>query len=237
MGKEIPHVQQASLILPQEAVRSAKAAAVGTNTDFKSLLASALSESRHNPHAQNKRSSAAGAYQFTERTWLDLMRRYGGQLGQAEAASKITVKDGKPTVADPEERHAILAMRSDTDLAASLAARYSDENRAHLGRSLGHKPSENEVRMAYLLGAHGATKLLKAARLTPDTPADQLVPAAVKSNPGLFRTRDGTVKTAKEAVASLSQHFDRAMRQVKGAMGTKVSDATPFLGIPTDEVG
>ncbi|HZS85391.1 MAG TPA: hypothetical protein VFA50_21160 [Stellaceae bacterium] len=234
MAKPIVHAHTARTPLPQEAIRSAKAAAAGTKTDFRSLLASSLSESRHNPHARNTRSSAAGAYQFTERTWLDLMRRHGAALGEGEAAARITVENGKPVVADPAARQAILDLRSDTRLAAKMAALYSDENRAALGRSLGHRPSENEVRMAYLLGAHGATKLIKAAAETPDMPADRLVPSAVRSNPGLFRSADGTVKTASEAVASLSRHFDRALHQVKSAIGTQVSDAAP-LGIPSEE--
>src|SRR5438105_9463833 len=100
--------------LPVEAVRSAKAAAAGTKTDFRSLLASSLAESRHDPAAHNSRSSAAGAFQFTERTWLSLVQRHGAALGQGEAAAKITVQDGKPSIADPADRAAILALRSDS---------------------------------------------------------------------------------------------------------------------------
>jgi hypothetical protein len=234
MSKPVAHTHHVRLTLPQDAVRTAKAGAAGTKTDFKSLLASSLSESRHNPNARNTRSTAAGAYQFTERTWLDLIRRHGAEVGQADAAAKITVENGKPVVADPVERTAILNLRADTDVAAKLAARYSDENRKALGKSLGHKPSENEVRMAYLLGAHGAAKLIKAASQSPDTPADRLVPAAVRSNPGLFRQHDGTVKTASEAVISLGKHFDRSMHLVKSAIGAQLSDAGP-IGVPTDE--
>jgi hypothetical protein len=220
-------------------VSTAKAAAAGTKTDFKSLLASALSESRHNPNAHNTRSSAAGAFQFTERTWLGLLRKYGGSLGQADAAAKIAMVDGKPTVADPADRTALLALRSDTGLAGSLAARYSDENRTYLAKSLGRKPSENEVRMAYLLGGRGASRLLKAASTEPDITVDKLIPAAVHSNPGLFRAAGGGVKTAQQAVASLEHHFDAALGRVNAAVGTKVSDATPADAtgglVPTDD--
>jgi len=228
-------------ILPADAVRTAKAAAAGTKTDFKSLLASSLSESRHDPNAHNKRSSAAGAYQFTERTWLALLHKYGGSLGQADAAGKIDIVAGKPTVADPADRTALLALRSDTQLAGSLAARYSDENRSYLAKALGRKPSENEVRIAYLLGANGATRLLKAASTAPDTAVDKLIPAAVRSNPGLFRDAGGGVKTAQQAVASLERHFDAALNRVKSAVGsTKLSEALPAelpAGlVPTDDL-
>src|ERR1700731_3964988 len=153
MSKLVSHHTAPRVALPEDAVRVAKASAAGTKTDFKSLLASSLSESRHDPAAQNKRSTAAGADQFTERTWLSLLHRHGAKLGQADAAAKITVEAGKPSVADPADRAALLALRSNTELAGALAARYSDENRASLTRTLGHKPSDNEVRIAYLLGA------------------------------------------------------------------------------------
>ena len=232
MPKPIHHAAAAQL--PTGVERAARNAASGTKTDFKSLLASSLSESRHNPLAQNKRSSATGAYQFTERTWLDLMRRYGAALGQGDAAAKITVKDGKPSVDDPANRASILALRSDSTLAGALAARYSDENRAALGKSLGRKVNENEVRIAYLLGATGASRLLRAAHDHPGIGVDKVVPSAVRSNPGLFRHANGTVKTAGQAVASLVRHFDGEMRQVKSAVGTRVSSAEPAI-VPVDD--
>jgi hypothetical protein len=217
-------------------VTVAKAAAAGTKTDFRSLLASSLSESRHNPHAKNPRSSAAGAFQFTERTWLDLVRRHGAALGHAKEAAKVTVSaKGAPTVADPAERKAILALRSDTRFAGALAARYSDENRTALTRSLGRKVSENEVRMAYLLGAGGAARVLKAAKERPGVTVDKLIPSAVHSNPSLFVNPGGGVKTAKEAVAALERRFDAASRHVAR---TKLSAADPAqIGIPTDDEG
>src|SRR5260221_11340234 len=93
MSKPIHHAAAAQLPIGVE--RAARDAASGTKTDFKSLLASSLSESRHNPLAENKRSSATGAYQFTDRTWRDLVRRYGARFAQGDAAPKTTVKNAK----------------------------------------------------------------------------------------------------------------------------------------------
>src|SRR5260370_3795640 len=211
MSKPIHHAAAAQLPVGVEG--AARNAASGTKTDFKSLLASSLSGSRHNPLAQNKRSSATGAYQFTERTWLDLVRRYGAALGQGDAAAKITVKDGKPSVDDPADRASILALRSDSTLAGALAARYSDENRTALGKSLGRKVNENEVRIAYLLGATGASRLLRAAHDHPGLAVDKVVPSAVRSNPGLFHQATGSVQTAGEAVASRGRPVDGRKRR------------------------
>jgi hypothetical protein len=231
MSKPIHHTTPVQL--PVGVERAAREAASGTKTDFKALLASSLSESRHDPQAKNRRSSATGAFQFTERTWLDLMRRYGGALGQGDAAAKITVTNGKPTVADPTDRTAILALRSDSTFAGALAARYSDENRTALSKNLGRKASENEVRIAYLLGATGAGRLLRAAKDHPGIAVDKIVPAAVRSNPTLFRQPNGTAKTASDAVASLERHFDGEMNRVKNAV-TRLSAADPVL-VPVDD--
>jgi hypothetical protein len=220
--------------LPAEVVRAARNAAAGTKTDFKTLLASSLSESRHDPQAHNRRSSATGAFQFTERTWLDLVRRHGAALGHGDAAAKITVTNGKPGVAEPADRASILALRSDSGFAGALAARYSDENRAALGKHLGRKVSENEVRIAYLLGASGAGRLLRAAQDHPGISVYKIVPAAVRSNPGLFRRPDGAAKTAGEAVAALERHFDGEMHRVKTAIGTRLSSVQPVV-VPVDD--
>ena len=217
------HHHAVRLHLPADTVRVAKEATSGTKTDFRSLLASSLQESHLDASAKNKHSTATGAYQFTERTWLDLMRRHGAELGQADAAAQITVKDGTPAVADAETRASILALRSDSGLAGAMAARYFEENRASLGRSLGRKPSDNEVRMAYFLGAHGAAHLIKAAQNHPDVGADKIVASAVKHNPGLFHNHDGSVASAREAVARLNRHFDATLAKVKGALGHELS--------------
>jgi hypothetical protein len=217
------HVRTAHASVSSEAIRLAKAASAGTGTDFRSLLASGLQESHYDPTAQNRRSSAAGAFQFTDRTWLDLVHRHGAELGHADEAAQVTEKGGAPSVADPATRQRILALRSDTPFAGALAARYFDENRAHLAKSLGKEPSENEVRMAYLLGASGATHLIKAAETTPSVPSSHVVPSAVRRNPRLFHNKDGSVKTAAEAVASLNRHFDAAAERIDRAVEMKLS--------------
>jgi hypothetical protein len=224
-----PAHHAAPVPLPADEVRLAKEAAAGTGTDFRALLASSLQESHYAPTARNSRSSAAGAYQFTERTWLDLMRRHGGELGQANLAAQISVKNGAPHVTDPGTRASILGLRSDTGLAGAMAAHYFEENRASLAHSLGRKPNADEVQMAYLLGPSGASRLINAAASHPGIAADKIVPAAVRHNPGLFREHGGKVKTAQEAVASLGRHFEAGRKSVEGAIGAHVS-----MLLPTD---
>ena len=50
----------------------------------------------------------------------------------------------------------------------------------------------------------------------------------------VFRQPNGAVKTASQAVASLVRHFDGEMRQVKAAIGPRVSAAEPAV-VPVDD--
>src|SRR5437660_175530 len=78
-----------------------------------------------------------------------------------------------------------------------------------------------------------ASSLTKAAKAHPDAAVDTLIPAAVHSNPGLFRLPGGGVKTASQAVAALQHHFAAALSRVNSAIGTKVSALPPV--VPTDD--
>ena len=53
----------------------------------------------------------------------------------------------------------------------------------------------------------------------------------MRSNPTLFRNADGSVKTTREAVASLERRFEAQARAVGR---TRLSALEP-IGVPTDE--
>ncbi len=191
-------------------------AAKGTGADFATILTKAAGESRFNPTAKNPKSTATGAFQFIERTWLDMVRRHGDSVGLGAEAAQIGVDaKGKPTVADPAARKAILDLRKDPRISATMAQRYAEENRQALRKSLHRDPSQNEVAMAFLLGASGAGRLLRTAQSDPDTPADQIIPGAVAANPTLFKKSDGTVRTAAEARDFLDRRFTAERQKVQ----------------------
>jgi hypothetical protein len=222
-------------VAPPELVRAVTKAAASSGTGFKVLLASSLAESRYDSSAKNPRSSATGAFQFTERTWLDLIRRHGAQVGLGDVATLVRDNRGTPVVANSADRHHILSLRQNPTIAAQMAARYSDENRAALTRSLGRPVTDNEVRMAYLLGASGAGKLLSAAKNDPGRPADAVLPNAVKSNPTLFKNPDGRVRSAAEAVAALDQRFTQELARVRVADASGgASQASLLVGLLED---
>lgn len=209
-------------------------AAKGKGADFTTILSKAAGESRLDNSAKNPRSTATGAFQFVERTWLDLVRRHGDAIGRSDLAAAVTVIDGKPTVRDPALRKTILDMRKDPTTAAMMTARYAEENRTALRRGIGRDPAQAELAMAHLLGAHGAIKLLTAS---PDTPTDQIVAGAVRANPTLFHDATGRVRTAAEARDFLTRKFDaeraRAAPQAQLAaaivQGLEKLDAAPAM--------
>ncbi|WP_114857980.1 lytic transglycosylase domain-containing protein [Azospirillum brasilense] len=182
---------------------------------FTAILAQATQESGLDPAARNRSSSAAGPFQFLERTWLDLFRRHGSAYGQGELASAIQSRNGIPSVKDPAVRRQILALRHDVDLSAGMAARYLSEGRDRLEERLKRPVSETESRIAYVLGVGGAAKLIRAAESSPRAAAAELLPSAARSNRGLFYDRaSGRELTASETVARLTRRMDTDQKEM-----------------------
>ena len=201
-----------------EAIRTAAGAA---GHSFSTLLAQATQESGLNPKARNPRSTATGAFQFIERTWLDMIRRHGAAHGLGDLAAGISVQNGAPVVKDAALRRKILALREDPSLSASMAAKYLEEGRASLSSRLGREVSETEGRIAYVLGPTGAAKLIQAAVRTPDRVAADILPAAARANRPLFHDK-GRPLGAAEALARLKDRME--------ADRTRLAELTPAGG-------
>lgn len=182
---------------------------------FTAILAQATQESGLNPSARNRSSSAAGPFQFLERTWLDLFRRHGAAYGQGELAGTIQSRNGIPSVKDAATRRKILDLRQDVDLSAGMAARYLSEGRERLAKRLDRPVSETESRIAYVMGAGGAAKLIRAAESSPSATAAELLPAAAKSNRNLFYDRSsGRALTASETIARLTRRMETDQKEM-----------------------
>ncbi len=121
-----------------------------------------MAESDGRDHAANSRSSARGAFQFIDATFLFVMRRHFPH----DIAGKTMPK--------------ILAMRHDRSIARKAAAAYSQDNAAYL-HGQGLKPSFTNLRLAFLLGPAAAARVLSAK---PATPLARLLSAgALRANP------------------------------------------------------
>ncbi|WP_299442238.1 hypothetical protein [uncultured Rhodospira sp.] len=183
-----------------------------TGVDFTYMLAKANQESGLRPDAANARGTARGLFQFTNQTWLEILRRHAGSYGLDEVADAIRVDGrGRFRVDDPAAETRILDLREDPRLSALMAAEYAGSNKAHLHRALGRPPKTTELYLAHFLGPSGAVTFLEAAARTPHLPAERVLPEAAAANPGLFRAH-GRPRTLDEVHRLLHGTITQAMR-------------------------
>lgn len=139
--------------------------------------------------ARNPRSTALGPYQFIASTWLMI-------------ANKHFAKETKDLRVDQ-----ILALRTDLDLARKAAEIYTLENAAYLVAQ-GHNATFVNLRLAFLVGAGAAVRILSAQ---PEMPVNQLLsPNVIAANP--FMTR----LTASDLVARCARDLSATPTMTAG---------------------
>lgn len=148
-------------------------------------------ESGGDPNAKNPLSSATGAGQFINSTWLDLMRRR------------------KPELASARNDEFLLSLRADPALSREMVAAYAEENGAKLAAA-GLPDNDTTRALAHRFGPQGAIQVLSAP---PETPIASVVGDQVmKANPDLAG------KTAGSVVGWYAQRMGGAPQQSAQAM-------------------
>lgn len=109
-------------------------------------------ESGDNPNAQSKTSSASGLFQFTNKTWADMVNKYGAQTG-------IGLRD-----------------KANPDAQRTMAGLLAKDNVQYLQKTIGRVPTKGELYAAHVLGGPGAAKLINA---DPNREAIMLFPRQV----------------------------------------------------------
>jgi Transglycosylase SLT domain len=194
---------------PPPAVRSAiQAASARTGVDSAYLTATAAIESSFKADAKATTSSATGLYQFTDATWLDMVKAHGAKHGLGRYASAL--EGGK---LDAQSRRELLGLRTDPTLSAGLAAELTRDNQRRLAESVGGDLGKADLYLAHFLGAGGAEKFIQAARSNATQAAAPLFPEAARSNPSVFY--DGS------RARSLAEIYQR--------MATKIGSESPAL--------
>ncbi len=155
------------------------------------LMAQAVVESGATPDAHNRLSSATGLFQFTQATWLSVIKNHGAAHGLAEVAHHIQA-DGKGglTISNPALYKHVMALRDDSALSTQMAAEFAKDNKVELEKSLGRPTTDTDLFMAHFFGASGASKLLKAHAHDPSQSAAALFPKAASHNRSIFYTAD-----------------------------------------------
>ena len=187
---------------PSEVLTALRAASAKTGSDFDYLLATAKRESSLDSDAKSKSSSASGLFQFIDQTWLGLVKRYGERHGLGAYAGAIeTNSKGRLTVASPEAKAAILALRHNPALSALMAGEAACQTKQSLETQLGRDVCAGELYAAHFLGEGGACQLIKLNESGPNARADLAFPGAAKANRSVFYRADGSPKSIGEVYA------------------------------------
>ena len=209
-------------------------AARSTGASFEYLLTAARIESNLDPAAQATTSSAKGLYQFIDQTWLATLKQAGPAHGYGQYADAITQNaDGRYEVADPAQRAAIMRLRSDPAVSATMAGAFTQGNAAQLASAIGRQPSGGELYIAHFLGSDGAARLINAATAQPRANAAELFPQASAANPSIFMNKSGQPRSAGEVYATLTGRFDvaRAMAVAPGLRGSMPATTPDPAGV------
>jgi hypothetical protein len=151
--------------------------------------------------ARNAGSTALGPYQFIASTWLMIVNRY----------FKLEIADLNAAQ--------ILALRTDRKLARRAAEAYTRDNAAYLAAQ-GHTPTFPNLRLAFLVGAGGAARILSSP---PDTRAGTLLGAAViGANPfmtnltagGLIARAARDIEADPKSLAGVTPDPERIFREL-----------------------
>jgi hypothetical protein len=194
---------------------------------FRYLLVTAKLESGMRPGVQSDNSTAAGLYQFTQSTWLSMIRDHGAKYGLADMAKAVkTAPDGSVSVEDDQLRGDILALRREPTVAAQMAAEYAKRNAAYLEARLGRPATDIDLYAAHFFGPAGAVRLLRAVAEDGSVPAADLLKGAARSNRAMFYDANGAPKGADAVYATIAKRFHDASSSIRIAE----AEARPFEG-------
>jgi len=189
-------------------------ASKNTGISFSYLMAQAGKESDFQSNSASSASSAAGLYQFTKSTWMQLVKLHGAKHGLGEQADKIHKNSrGEYVTSDAASRQQILELRRDPKLSAMMAAEYAKDNKSWLERQLGRPVDSTDLYMAHFLGPGGAAKVLKARASDPSAAAADLVPQAAHKNPTVFYDNGHHAQSVAAVYDKIHNAIERPMRQ------------------------
>lgn len=186
-------------------------ASAATGVDFGYLLAQAKLESGLDPSARASTSSAAGLHQFLSGTWLETLDRHGAAHGLGWADDAISRRGGRASIADPQMRAEVMALRYDPTASSLMAAELARDNAQDLRGFLGREPDHAELYLAHFMGSGGAREFLGALHANPGQSAAAQFPKAAAANRAMFydgaqaRSLEGMMALIRSKVAGASE--------------------------------
>lgn len=187
------------------------------------LMAIADKESSLRAMANASTSSAAGLFQFIEKTWLQAVREFGAQHGLAREAAEIEGPDDNPYIADEQERARVLALRERPYLATVMAAEMLKRDAGKVAENVGRNLSAGETYLIHFLGQRDAKLFLSRLADEPQVSAAATLPRPAKANKPIFYERG---KAKPLSVAKVHEKFEEMM----GMRVDRYSDVSEIAG-------
>lgn len=145
-------------------------------------------ESGGDNNAKNPNSSATGAGQFLDSTWLDMITKHRPEFAHL-----------------PKDQ--LLALRSNEALSKDMVGKYADEN-SKLLEQAGFAPTPGNIYLAHFAGPQGAIKILQA---DPNLPIGAVLgEKVIAANPFLKdMTAGDTAAWASKKMGATGNFFDQ----------------------------
>ena len=194
--------------MPENVWHAIEYATQAVGVDAVYLVAVAARESGFDPAIRAPTTSATGLYQFTEDTWLRVVKIFGARHGLDEYARQIGIDEYGDVTVKRGARAKLLQLRNDPKLSALMAAELARDNKARLERVLGRNVTPAETYLAHFLGVSQAARIIDAAHSRPHVSGARLLPAAARSNPAVFSPA-GHAASAAAIVGKIESYFDR----------------------------
>lgn len=214
--------------MPPAILDAIQTAAHESGVDPHLLTAIAWRESRFDPNALNRQSSAMGLLQFTSGTWLRAVRDYGSKHDVADYAAAIHTSRSGDLVVPDEVKSAILDLRSNPVLSAKLAADSMKRGRIVMEARLRRRATPVDLYLTHVLGPAGALRFLQAVAKQPRESSLKVASLQVMRNAGLL-AQDGqpltvahTYAAAKAMLDSQYSHSAPLLATAGGAAGSGV---------------
>ncbi len=208
---------------PQRIISAVENAAARTGANFSQLMENAATESGFNASAKSTSSSATGLFQFIDSTWLGMVKKYGAKFGLGQYAAQITMKNGKPCVANCAVKSAILNLRKDPNISALMAGMMNNENRQYLSAHTHGPVGTTEMYLAHFLGASGAAQFLNDRAQNGGIEAAKAFPEAAAANRHVFYD----AKTG--APRTLDQVYDFFAQKLTGTQFAENNNGSPAV--------
>lgn len=168
-------------------VITAAAKLVGVDPDL--MLKTAAVESGFDANAKNSKSSAGGLFQFIDKTWNEMISKYGPKYG-------YTLANTSPL--DPKAN-------------SIMAAHYIKDVSASVSRSTGKPMTATDAYISHFMGATGAGKFLNTVSTSPDTLGTTFAPKSAEGNKGIFYDGDKP-RTVGQIYALLDKRVNEKAR-------------------------